>query len=164
MPHFGDTSERNLGQCDIVLQGILRDVINFFDFSVITGHRTEEEQQKKVKEGLSQVEWPDSKHNSLPSRAVDVAPYDSRFGALFGNEKQIRAISRWLKENGSKADKEEREQQARQFVRDQYTLLAGVILIEAQNRNVPLRWGGDWNRNWDTLDNRFDDLGHFELV
>lgn len=163
MPQFSQTSAERLGQCDVTLQGVLQDFIQYFDFSVITGHRTEEEQNEKVAQNLSQVEWPNSKHNSQPSKAVDIAPYDSRFGALFGGDKQIAAISNWLREQGKGGNREERKERARQFVRDQYSLMAGLLLAEAQHRNINLRWGGDWDRDFDTLDNDFDDLGHFEI-
>lgn len=164
MPQYSSSSERNLGQCDVVLQGLLRDFIVFFDHSVITGHRTEEEQNQKVEQGLSQVRWPNSKHNTMPSIAVDIAPYDKRFGTLFGHRAQIVEIARWLKAHGHKGSRDERKQAANMFIREQYTLQAGLLISMGMQRNAILRWGGDWNRNFDTLDNSFDDLGHFELV
>jgi hypothetical protein len=45
------------------------------DVSIITGHRGEQEQNQKYAEGKSKVEWPDGKHNSFPSKAVDFQPY-----------------------------------------------------------------------------------------
>ncbi len=41
--------------------------------------------------------------------------------------------------------------------------LAGVIQAAAAIENVPLRWGGDWDRDNDTRDQSFIDLPHFEL-
>ena len=29
--------------------------------------------------------------------------------------------------------------------------------------DINLRWGGDWDQDTEVKDNRFDDLGHFEL-
>ncbi len=48
--------------------------------------------------------------------------------------------------------------------RERFTLFAGFVLGTAAARGVTLRWGGDWNRNFNIADNSFDDLVHFELV
>ena len=48
--------------------------------------------------------------------------------------------------------------------RERFTLLAGVILGMAFLMGIELRWGGDWDRDTEVKDNKFDDLGHFELV
>ncbi|MHC4370024.1 MAG: M15 family metallopeptidase domain-containing protein [Planctomycetota bacterium] len=45
------------------------------DISILTGHRGEHEQNQKFDENKSKVRWPDGKHNSLPSKAVDFQPY-----------------------------------------------------------------------------------------
>jgi peptidoglycan L-alanyl-D-glutamate endopeptidase CwlK len=45
------------------------------DVSIIDGHRGKERQNEAFKNGFSTLKYPDSKHNSNPSRAVDVAPY-----------------------------------------------------------------------------------------
>ncbi len=45
------------------------------DFTIIEGHRGEARQNQLRAEGKSQLRWPASKHNSLPSHAVDIAPY-----------------------------------------------------------------------------------------
>ena len=48
--------------------------------------------------------------------------------------------------------------------RERFTLMAGIILGIAWMMDIKLRWGGDWNRETEVKDNKFDDLGHFELV
>lgn len=48
--------------------------------------------------------------------------------------------------------------------RERFTLFAGFVLGMAAARGVRLRWGGDWNRDGQVKDNRFDDLVHFELM
>lgn len=45
-----------------------------------------------------------------------------------------------------------------------FVLLAGVMLAVAHQKGIKLRWGGDWNRNFDTRDENFRDYGHFEIV
>lgn len=44
-----------------------------------------------------------------------------------------------------------------------FYLLAGIILAIAWFLRIPIRWGGDWNKDMDTRDNKFQDLGHFEI-
>jgi peptidoglycan L-alanyl-D-glutamate endopeptidase CwlK len=45
------------------------------DMSILEGHRGEDRQNQMVAEGKSQLAWPNSRHNTSPSMAVDVAPY-----------------------------------------------------------------------------------------
>lgn len=48
--------------------------------------------------------------------------------------------------------------------RQRFCLLAGVMLMAAAIEGVKLRWGGDWDSDKDTRDERFRDLPHFEIV
>ncbi len=48
--------------------------------------------------------------------------------------------------------------------REKFTLFAGFVIGLARAQGLKLRWGGDWNGNFDVKDNRFDDLVHFELA
>ncbi len=48
--------------------------------------------------------------------------------------------------------------------RERFTLMAGIILTCGWMMDIDLRWGGDWNRETEVKDNKFDDLGHFEIV
>jgi len=75
MPSFGNISTLRLSTCDKKLQDILTEAIKIIDFSIICGHRNEIEQQKMFAEGKSKLQYPKSKHNSMPSKAVDIAPY-----------------------------------------------------------------------------------------
>ena len=50
------------------------------------------------------------------------------------------------------------------MVRENATLFAGFVLGVAHEMGIPIRWGGDWNGNWDTADNNFDDFWHFEII
>lgn len=38
-----------------------------------------------------------------------------------------------------------------------------MVVGMAYGMGIPLRWGGDWNMNWDIKDN-WNDLPHFELL
>ena len=48
--------------------------------------------------------------------------------------------------------------------RERATLFAGFVMGLAAGRGIILRWGGDWNRDWQVSNNSFDDLWHFELI
>lgn len=75
MPSFGKKSKSILDTVhpDIVL--VLNEVIVYFDFSIISGHRGQLEQTQIFNDGWSKSPWPTSKHNTDPSEAVDIAPY-----------------------------------------------------------------------------------------
>jgi peptidoglycan L-alanyl-D-glutamate endopeptidase CwlK len=47
--------------------------------------------------------------------------------------------------------------------RERFHLFAGFVLGIAQSMSIKLRWGGDWNMNFEVDDNKFDDFPHFEL-
>jgi len=75
MPYFSNISQLRLATCDHRLVDLFSEVIKIMDCSILGGHRGKAAQNKYYAEGTSQVEWPYSKHNSIPSLAVDVAPY-----------------------------------------------------------------------------------------
>ena len=47
--------------------------------------------------------------------------------------------------------------------RERATLFAGLVMGLGRAGGLVLRWGGDWNGDWQVKDNHFDDLWHFEL-
>jgi hypothetical protein len=53
----------------------LNRAIQVIDFAVIQGHRPEADQEEAYREGRSQLQWPFSRHNSRPSRGVDIVPW-----------------------------------------------------------------------------------------
>lgn len=95
MPRFSNLSEQRLATCDEQLQRILREAIRHVDFTVICGYRTQEEQDDAFRRGASTKRWPLSKHNRVPSVAVDIAPYPvdwkdtARFARLAGYIERI---------------------------------------------------------------------------
>ena len=48
--------------------------------------------------------------------------------------------------------------------RERFHLFAGFVLGIARSMGIKLRWGGDWNMNFEVDDNKFDDFPHFELI
>ncbi len=41
---------------------------------------------------------------------------------------------------------------------------AGYVMGVAQAYKIPLRWGGDWDKDGNNADQNFNDLVHFELT
>lgn len=90
MYKFGKTSLERLEHAHPAWKIILEEVLGYMDVSVICTHRSKEDQESAFREGRSKVRWPNSKHNSYPSIAVDVVPYPvdwknlKRFGYMAG--------------------------------------------------------------------------------
>ena len=128
MPKFGKSSKERLATCDERLQEVFNEVIKFVDCSVLEGHRGQERQDQLYIDGKTKVKYPNGRHNSKPSNAVDCTPYP--------------------------IDWADRERQ---------TLFAGFVLGVARAKGIKLRWGGDWDMDFQVMDNRFDDFPHFEV-
>jgi peptidoglycan L-alanyl-D-glutamate endopeptidase CwlK len=75
MPRLSESSKAKLATCDPRLQEILNEAILYVDFVVLQGHRGEAEQNEAYRTGKSKLKWPHGNHNSMPSRAVDIAPW-----------------------------------------------------------------------------------------
>ena len=128
MPKYSTRSKQRLSTCDERLQKVFNEVIKHVDCSILEGHRSKERQNKLYDEKRTKVRYPNGRHNSSPSKAVDVTPYP--------------------------VDWEDRERQ---------TLFAGFVLGIARGMGYKLRWGGDWDQDFQVMDNRFDDFPHFEI-
>lgn len=75
MPKFSLRSKERLATCHKDIQVVLNHLIEYIDFSIICGHRGKKDQDKAYAEGKSKLKYPESAHNSLPSKAVDITPY-----------------------------------------------------------------------------------------
>lgn len=75
MNKFSKRSADKLATCHDDLQMVMNEVIKHIDITILQGIRSKEEQDEFFRTGKSKVQWPNSKHNSTPSMAVDVAPY-----------------------------------------------------------------------------------------
>jgi len=75
MPTFGVRSNKALATAHPDLQRLFKEVIKHMDCTVLEGYRDKVAQDAAVAAGKSKTPWPQSKHNSKPSRAVDVVPY-----------------------------------------------------------------------------------------
>ena len=47
--------------------------------------------------------------------------------------------------------------------RERQTLFAGFVIGIGRSMGYNLRWGGDWDMDFQVMDNRFDDFPHFEI-
>jgi len=137
MPSFGAKSMQQLDTCHADLQRLCFRVIEFYDFSVLEGHRTVERQEKLFRlkqthiDGISNL----SKHNHSPALAVDLMPWpQEKNGRDIWNDK-----FRW-------------------------NYFGGLVMGVAREMNIELRWGGDWNGDFSNADQKFHDLPHFELL
>ncbi len=72
---FSGRSLEKLNTCDLSLQLLFLSVVQSFDCTVVCGYRKKHAQNKAFKQGFSGVEYPNSKHNTIPSSAIDVYPY-----------------------------------------------------------------------------------------
>jgi len=105
MPKFGSRSKERLDTCDKRIQDIFFYVVQHFDCTVLEGHRSEGRQNSLFEAGRSQLRYPAGRHNTQPSRAVDVVPYPidwndrERFhyfsGFVLGVAKMMNIDVRW---------------------------------------------------------------------
>ena len=130
MPHFGRQSAMNLDTCDPRLIALANETLLIgMDFTVTGGHRGEEAQNEAYHAGLSKLKWPDSLHNSDPSKAVHFVPYPVNWKDL-----------------------------------NRFYHLAGLARAVADRMGIGIRWGGDWDGDFDLRDQTFMDLAHYELI
>ena len=136
MPEFSNKSLNKLETCDARLITLMEAVVRFQDCTILYGTRSEEQQNELYNKGNSKVQYPNSKHNSYPSLAVDVAPYP--------------------------IPKDWGETEKKEWVK--FYQFAAIVIYEARRLGLNLRWGGNWDGDNDYTDQTFDDLVHFELI
>jgi len=115
VPRFSRRSLLQLESCHIVLQRLMKRVIERTDFSVICGFRNQQEQDKAYADGRSKLKWPHSKHNTSPSLAVDVIPFPVDWDDI-DRFKELAAV-----------------------VKEEWSLMT-----ETERLRYELVWGGDW--------------------
>lgn len=137
MSKYSIASQSKLDTCHPDLQAIFFYVILGYDNTIVCGHRGQEDQQEAYKNGYSQLQWPDSKHNKYPSEAVDAVPYETNH--LDWGKLQSSNFAGYVK---GIADMLYRY---------------GVITHH-------IRCGLDWNNDNNVDDTKFWDGSHFELM
>lgn len=131
-----------LATCEDRLSRVIRRAVELgMPVKVLEAHRNKVAQDLLFAENKSKVKWPQSKHNSFPSRAVDIAPDP----VLYPTEADSRYV--YAKKVG-------------RF----YYLTGKIIMLAWCEFRIRLRPGTDWDEDGEILDQEFDDLGHLELV
>lgn len=82
---------RKLATCDPRLVEIVTEVARYLPAVVVCGHRGQAEQELAVQRGASRVHWPESRHNTEPSLAVDLAPRGEA-GEIDWSDRQAFAV------------------------------------------------------------------------
>lgn len=93
MYEFSKSSKEKLATCHPKLQLIANEVAKEANCTVLCGYRTKEEQDEVFRSGKSKVKWPKGRHNTLPSRAMDLVP----FPVKWLDEKSFIAFSNIVK-------------------------------------------------------------------
>lgn len=139
--YFSQASALRLGTCDKRLQAVLILALNqtYIDFGIACGYRGRAEQEKAFREGSSKVQFPNSAHNSSPSKAVDI--FACPRGKISFEHKYYFYLAGLLD--------------------------ACTAEINQRMKNITpfrLTWGGAWLNNGDfNSDGQFMDLMHWEI-
>jgi len=143
VPKFSPRSQERLATCHPLLIELMNEVVISRDCTILEGHRNEAEQNRLYDLGKSKVRWPHGRHNSLPSRAVDVAPY-------FPEAPHVR----WP------------DPKSPHYVRElgQWYLFIGYVQRTAEEMGTAIRCGADWDGDHLVTDQTFHDLPHIELL
>lgn len=155
MPQFSKKSEAKLSTVHYVLADLCQYVVTNYDITILVGHRTEADQTAAYESRKSSKRWPYSRHNTMPSMAVDVAPWPipENWGSLDGQTLHARNLN-W-KERVKFYEMVAVFRFAWAEMCDRYPLLADQYEI---------RFGADWDGDGDYRDQKFDDLVHIEVV
>jgi peptidoglycan L-alanyl-D-glutamate endopeptidase CwlK len=139
MYSFGTRSRNNLDTCRVDLVQVAELVMSWqvMDFAIICGHRNQEAQTQAYLLGNSKKQWPKSWHNTLPSNALDFAPW--------GKLKDGRMGVPWDDTHS-------------------FAMLGGLFIAAAKIRGTRLRYGGDWDGDGSTKDQTLMDWGHVEVL
>lgn len=140
---WSQSSDGKLITCHPTIRTTFNVVLQRHNCSVVWGARGEEEQEEAFEAGLTTKHWPDSKHNTSPtSQAIDVIPYINGRGIVGRDPKDIKYFYRF----------------------SGVVLATALELFERGEIKFLLRWGGDWDNDFDLDDQRFFDLYHYEII
>ena len=134
---YSFTSKTKLETCHPDLQTLFFYVSLNYENTIVCGHRGEAEQNQAFADGNSQLQWPNSKHNSYPSDAVDAVPYEVNH--LDWGKLQSAYFAGYVKGMAE-------------------------ILFRMSIISHKIRCGIDWNENNDIDDTKFWDACHFEII
>lgn len=75
---YSRNSTKRLNTCHSDLILVMTIAADYYNLTIVEGHRDKETQDRYVKEGSSWLKFPNSKHNASPSLAVDIGEYDPK--------------------------------------------------------------------------------------
>jgi peptidoglycan L-alanyl-D-glutamate endopeptidase CwlK len=136
MPVFSQTSKDKLSLAHRDLQTLFNEVIKWYDCTIADSYRTKAAQHQFLLEGKSKVDYP-TVHNTKPSNAVDVYPYE--VDHIDWGQLQSAYFAGWI-------------------------MGIAVRLFEEGKITHRIRCGIDWDKDNDIDDNAFWDAGHFEII
>lgn len=141
-PKYGNRSLEVLMTLHPDLKLVFRTVLKLgFDHSLIEGHRSEARQDSLfyANPPRTKVKWPNSKHNSLPSMAVDAMPwFDSKPHIDWQHSPSIYHFAGVVRG------------------------VAAQLYAEKKITHL-IRWGGDWDKDFDVREKQWNDSPHYEL-
>lgn len=140
--YWGKASRAQLSTCHEHIQAwadrLLAHPDLQYDLRAFEGHRPQVVQNKYHRTGRSKARWPHSYHNRWPSNAIDLLPIVNG-KAGWHRDAMLHVgplgLRVWAK---MQAD--------------------GTV-----PQDVHMRWGGDWDQDGDSDDERFFDGAHFEI-
>lgn len=139
---YGSKSMSKLDTChpklkEVALLGL---EMSPYDITIIHGWRGEEVQNALQESGASTKRFPDSKHNTMRP-----PPLNSPESEAFDFGPWVNGDIPW---NDTHV----------------FACIAGCFFAAAQQLGVTLRWGGDWDSDGSTKDQKLMDWGHLEII
>jgi len=134
---FTQNDNLKLSSCHPTLVKLMEYAIKDFKFIIICGYRNKQDQNAAYNAKKSKVIYPNSKHNSQPSLAVDIAPV-----------KLNKDYTYWIDWKDI----------------DLFIELYNHIKECSNELGIKIRWGGDFNMDGDITTTDAWDKSHYELI
>ncbi len=157
--NYGATSLQRLATVHPELQNLMKAVGEHFPNTILEGERTVEQQEKNVAKGVSKTM--NSKHVRSPAEAVDAAPDPLSWPQAAKLLARVESVAGQLTDEQGAEIMALVEGYVREVARWYY--FGGFVLGYAEELNVDIRWGGDWDGDRKLEDQTFHDLPHFEI-
>lgn len=140
---YGKKSRDRLATCHPILQEIAEHALGIspYDITIIHGLRGEAVQNALYDSHASTKQWPNSRHNA--TQDPEVADHFSMSDAL-DFAPVVNGKIPWDDTHI-------------------FAAVAGVLMSSARSLGYELRWGGDWDGDGETTDQKLMDWGHVEI-
>jgi peptidoglycan L-alanyl-D-glutamate endopeptidase CwlK len=137
---YGTVSLKRLETCHTALMYVAVDALKLspYDITIVHGWRGEDIQNALFDSNASGKRWPDSKHNNL--------------GGDGQSQSEAIDFAPWV---GGSVPWDDTHI---------FAVIAGSFFAAAADHGVILRWGGDWDGDGSTKDQKLMDWGHVEII